>query len=142
VVLDSREELSVRWHPLRTTSPNTGATVRVVAGCLSAANLVAAGDGNRSRPDQARRLDAIVRDAIYAQKALARGKRWEAVAAVERIRWSLTDLRGRRDGLRLDPADPAGALATVLAEVQTDYDLGLQRRALLGSQDPDGSPGT
>ena len=142
VVLDSREELSVRWHPLRTTSPNTGATVRVVAGCLSAANLVAAGDGNRSRPDQARRLDAIVRDAIYAQKALARGKRWEAVAAVERIRRSLTDLRGRRDGLRLDPADPAGALATVLAEVQTDYDLGLQRRALLGSQDPDGSPGT
>jgi len=95
-----------------------------------------------SRPDQARRLDAIVRDAIYAQKALARGKRWEAVAAVERIRRSLTDLRGRRDGLRLDPADPAGALATVLAEVQTDYHLGLQRRALLGSQDPDGSPGT
>ena len=43
VVLDSREELSVRWHPLRTTSPNIGATVRVVAGRLSAADLVAAG---------------------------------------------------------------------------------------------------
>ncbi|HET9973406.1 MAG TPA: hypothetical protein VFQ68_34600, partial [Streptosporangiaceae bacterium] len=60
--------------------------------------LVAAGTelaraGNRSRPDEARRLDAVVRDAIYAQKALARGKRWEAVAAVERIRRSLTDLR-------------------------------------------------
>jgi hypothetical protein len=41
VVLDSREELSVRWHPLRTTSPNIGATVRVVAGRLSAADLVA-----------------------------------------------------------------------------------------------------
>jgi len=46
-------------------------------------------------------------------------------------------LRGRRDGLRLDPADPAGALATVLAEVQTDYGLGPQQRALLG-----GPPGT
>jgi hypothetical protein len=89
---------------------------------------VAAG---RGALDESRRLDAIVRDAVYAQKALARGKRWEAVAAVERIRWSLTDLRGRRDGLRLDPADPAAALATVLAEVQADYDLGPQRRALL-----------
>lgn len=142
VVLDSREELSVRWHPLRTTSPNIGATVRVVAGRLAAADLVAAGDANRGRPDEARRLDAIVRDAIYAQKTLARGKRWEAAAAVERIRWSLTDLRGRRDGLRLDPADPARALATVLAEVQADYDLGPQRRALLGSHDPGGPPGT
>ena len=28
-------------------------------------------------------------------------------------------------------ADPAAALATVLAEVQADYDLGPQRRALL-----------
>jgi hypothetical protein len=43
----------------------------------------------------------------------------------------LTGLRGRRDNRRLDPADPAGALATVLAEVQADYDLGPQRRALL-----------
>jgi hypothetical protein len=132
VVLGSREELSVRWHPLRTTSPNIGATVRVVAGDLSIADLVAAGTANRDRPDEPRRLDAIVRDAIYAQKALARGRRWEAVAAVERIRWSLTDLRGRRDGLRLDPADPARALATVLAEVQASYDLGPERRALLG----------
>jgi hypothetical protein len=147
VVLDSREELSVRWHPLRTTSPNIGATVRVVAGRLSAADLVAAGTevaraGNRGRLDEARRLDAVVRDAIYAQKALARGKRWEAVAAVERIRRSLTDLRGRRDGLHLDPADPAGALATVLVEVQADYDLGPRRRALLGSQDLGAAPAT
>ena len=134
VVLGSREELSIRWHPLSATSPNIGATVRVVAGDLSAAELVEAGLAvapGRGAPDGPRRLDAIVRDAIYAQKALACGKRWEAVAAVERIRWSLTDLRGRRDGLRLDPADPAAALATVLAEVQADYDLGPQRRALL-----------
>ena len=47
------------------------------------------------------------------------------------MRGSLTSLRGRRDGLRLDPADPAGALATVLAGVQAGYDLGQARRALL-----------
>jgi hypothetical protein len=50
---------------------------------------------------------------------------------VERIRRSLASLRGHRDGLRLDPADPAGALATVLAEVQAGHDLGPTRRALL-----------
>ncbi len=131
VVLGSREELSVRWHPLRTTSPNIGATVRVVAGRLSAADLIAAGAASRGTPDEPRRLDTIVRDALYAQKALAREQRWEAVAAVERIRRSLTGLRGRRDGLRLDPANPAQALATVLAEVQAHYDLGPRRRALL-----------
>jgi hypothetical protein len=49
VVLDAREELSIRWHPLRTTSPNIGATVRVVAGDLSTADLVAAGAANRVR---------------------------------------------------------------------------------------------
>jgi nucleotidyltransferase-like protein len=130
VVLDSREELSVRWHPLPATSPNIGATVRVVAGRLSAADLVEAGL-EETAPDEGGRLDAIVRDALYAQKALVRGRHWDAVAAVERIRRSLTALRGRRDGLRLDPADPAGALATVLAEVQADYDLGPPRRALL-----------
>jgi predicted nucleotidyltransferase len=141
VVLDSREELSVRWHPLRTTSPNILATVRIVAGRLTAADLAEAGlpeaglpeaeASRRGRPDEPGRLDAIARDALYAQKALARGRRWEAVAAVERIRSSLTHLRGRRDGLRLDPADPVQALAIVLAEVQADYDLGPRRRALL-----------
>ena len=102
-----------------------------MAGSLSAADLAAAGTANRTVPDEPRLLDAVVRDAIYAQKALARGRRWDAVAAVERMRRSLTELRGRRDGLRLDPADPAGALATVLGEVQAGYDLGAARRALL-----------
>ena len=131
VVLDSREEISIRWHPLRTTSPNILATARVVAGQLTGGDLASAGAANLAPPDEQRLLDAMVRDAIGAQKALARGRHWEAVAAVERMRRSLTDLRGRRDGLRLDPAGPAQALATVLAEIQAAYDLGPRRRAVL-----------
>ena len=50
VVLDTREELSIRWHPLRTTSANIGATVRVVAGDLSTAELAAAGAASRAGP--------------------------------------------------------------------------------------------
>jgi hypothetical protein len=131
VVLDSQEEISIRWHTLRTTSPNILATARVVAGHLSAAELAAAGAANRTAPDEQQLLDAMVRDAIGARKALTRGRRWEAVAAVERMRRSLTNLRGRRDGLRPEPADPAQALAAVLTEIQADYDLGPGRRALL-----------
>lgn len=136
VVLDSLEEISIRWHPLATTSPNISASVHVVHGELSDADLAAAGEANRIRPDEQRLLDALVREAIGADKSLARGRRWEAAAAVERMRRALLELRGRRDTLRLDPADPAGALAAVIAETQAGYELGPRRRALLGQIDP------
>lgn len=144
IVLDSLEEVSIRWHPLSSTSPNICASVRVVHGELADAEIVAAGEANRGRPDEQRLLDALVRDAIGAAKYLARGHRWEAAAAVERMRRSLLELRGRRDSLRLDPSDPGGALAAVLAETQAEYDLGPARRALLnqidGAQCSAGSP--
>jgi Nucleotidyltransferase domain len=136
IVLNSLEEVSVRWHPLRATSPNISASARVVHGGLPTAELAAAGQANRGRPDEQRLLDALVRDAVGAAKYLARGRRWEAVAAVERMRRSLLELRGRRDALRLDPADPATALAAVLAETQASYDLGPARRALLEPPGP------
>jgi hypothetical protein len=81
IVLDSLEEVSIRWHPLRETSPNIGDSARVAHGELSDAELVAAGEANRGRPDEHRLLDALVREAIGAAKYLARGRRLEAVAA-------------------------------------------------------------
>jgi predicted nucleotidyltransferase len=131
VVLDSLEEISIRWHPLRITSPNIAASARVVYGELSDADLAAAGEANRTRPDEQQLLDALTREAVGAAKSLARGRRWEAAAAVERMRRSLLALRGQRDTLQLDPADPAHALALVIAETRAHYDLGPRRRALL-----------
>ncbi len=131
VVLDSLEEVSIRWHPLATTSPNIGASVRVVAGELTTAELVAAADGNRARPDEHRLLDAFVRDAVYAWKSIHRGNDWDAVVAVQRMRDSLVALHGRRDHLVLDPADPAGALASVVAEATRSFEFGPRRRRLL-----------
>jgi hypothetical protein len=72
-----------------------------------------------------------VRDAIGAWKSLSRGRRWDAVLAVQRMRQSLLALRGRRDSLRLDPADPAGALTQVIAEATRCFDVGLRRGRLL-----------
>ena len=136
VVLDSLEEISIRWHPLATTSPNISASVHVVHGELSDAELAAAAEANRTGPDEQRLLDALVREAIGAGKSLVRGRRWEATAAVERMRRLLLELRGRRDTLRLDPADPVGAVVAVIAETQAGYDMGPRRRALLDQIDP------
>lgn len=131
VVLDSLEEASVRWHALRATSPNITATARVVAGRLTDEDLVAAGEANRAEPAVERLLDTVVRDAIGARKAVLRGREWEAAIAVQRVRASLTELRGHRDGLRLLPSDPSQALSALLAEVEASHDIGPRRRALL-----------
>jgi predicted nucleotidyltransferase len=131
VVLDSLEEVSIRWHPLAATSPNICETAQVVAGDLSTTDIVAAGDSNRAQPDEQQLLDAFVRDAVYAWKAISRANGWDAVAAVHRMRHSLVALRGRRDSLRLDPGDPAGALLKVITEATSRFDLGPHRHMLL-----------
>ncbi len=131
VVLDSLEEVSIRWHPLAATSPNICSSVRVVYGRLTVAEIVAAGNANRAQPDERQILDSLVREAVGAWKALRRGHRWEAAAGVERMRRSLLTMRGRRDNLRLDPADPASALAAVMADAAALFDFGLRRCALL-----------
>jgi hypothetical protein len=137
-VLDSLEEASIRWHPLPATSPNITASLRVVSGDLSTPEIAAAGEANRVPPGEPggqRLLDICVREAVGAWKAVRRGRGWEAIVAVERARYALTTLRGRRDGLRLDPADPLGALAAVLAEATASFDLGPARQGLLEQMD-------
>jgi predicted nucleotidyltransferase len=125
VVLDSLEEISIRWHPPATTSPNISSTVHVVAGSLSDTDVKAFADANRAAVDGERSLDALVRAAIR------RGRTWSAVVAVQEMRAALTSLRGQRDTLSLDPSHPEDALARVLADARSAYDLGHAREALL-----------
>jgi len=129
-VLDSLEEVSIRWHPLAATSPNITASLRVVTGLLAGPEI-AAGGANRRAPDEQRLLDTLVREAVGAWKAAQRDRPWDAIVAVERARHTLTALCGRRDSLRLDPADPMGALARVVAEAAAEFDLGPVRHQLL-----------
>jgi len=132
IVLDTLEEISVRWHPPRSTSPNIAATVRVRHGDLSDAELAAAGEANRVPADTEALLGALVRDAIGARKAICRGRGWEACAAIDRMRQSVARIRGARDKLRLDPADPLRALEQVLGYADDACDLGNRGRGLLG----------
>jgi predicted nucleotidyltransferase len=69
LVLESLEEIFIRWHSLRSTSPNISATVRVVHGGLSDADLAAViaetqahydlGPRRRALLDQAEAHDAV-----------------------------------------------------------------------------------
>ena len=131
VVLDSLEELSIRWHRIADTSPNISATLRVVGGNMSDAEVRAAAEANRVPPARQQLLDALVRYAIGAWKEIQRGHPWQAVACVEEMRYRLTLLRGRRDTLELDPASPEDALAKTLAETRASVDLGEAREQLL-----------
>jgi predicted nucleotidyltransferase len=131
VVLDSLEEISIRWHSLASTSPNISASLQVVTGSLSSAEITEAARANRTLPDHQKLLDALVRDAIGAWKALRRGDHWSAAAAVERMRASLVSLRGGRNTLKLDPGNVEDALARVLAETRASFDLGSTCNALL-----------
>ncbi len=131
VVLDSLEELSIRWHPLATTSPNISRTVRVVSGPITDQEVQASAEANRTSSDQQRLLDELVRAGVGAAKAIKRQEPWNAVIAVQEMRDALLVLRGHRDTLHLDPADPAGALAEVLAATRASFDLGPVRSALL-----------
>jgi hypothetical protein len=131
VVLGSLEEISIRWHPLAETSPNIAASVRPVAGRLPGARIAAAGEANRADLDAPLLLDTLVREAVGAWKAAARGRRWEAIVAVERARYALTTLRGHRDQVRPDPDDPLAVLAAVIAEATASCDVGPRRLAIL-----------
>ena len=131
IVLDSLEELSIRWHTLATTSPNISTTVHVVAGALSSAEARAAGAANRATPDRERLLDTLVRAAVGAAKAIERQRTWSAVVAVQEMRYALTSLRGHRDTLDLDPCDPTSAVVQVLAEVRAAFDIGPTRKQIL-----------
>ena len=131
VVLDSLEELSIRWHRLADTSPNISATLRVVGGGMSDAAVMAAAEANRVPPNEQELLDGLVRSAIGGWKEIQRGEPWQAVACVEDMRRRLALVRGQRDTLELDPADPDNALAKVLAEARGSLDLGEAREQLL-----------
>lgn len=56
---------------------------------------------------------------------------WDAIVAVERARHALTALRGYRDTLRPDPADPLRALAMVITEASKSFDLGPARQGII-----------
>jgi predicted nucleotidyltransferase len=93
VVLASLLEFSIRYHPLEATSPNITDSLVVLAGTLSAAEIVAAGEANRApAPAPAEYLARCLRYTLEADSALRRGELWGALDLLHRARTLLFDL--------------------------------------------------
>ena len=100
VVLDSLLGLSIRYHPLATTSPTIVDGLRVLSGSLTIDQIVAAAEVNRTSDGTllARRLDIIVRWTIDVDKALQRGNFWQALYLLQRMREELLTLFAETHG--------------------------------------------
>ena len=88
VVLQSLFQLSVRYHPLATTSPNILDSLHVIVGPLEIDTIRQAGEANRrkSSADTTVLLDEYLRYALEVDIALRRGRLWLALELLHRMR--------------------------------------------------------
>ena len=136
VVLASLRQLSIRYHPLATTSPNIVDSLRLLAGSLTPDAIGAAGRANRETraPSPPHLLDQVVRWAVDADVALRRGHFWKAAHAMQRMREHLLVLfaathGGGRPYHTFDAQAPAD-LAARLGATLHGSDLAAARAAL------------
>lgn len=136
VVFGSLAQLSIRYHPLATTSPNIVDSLRVLAGSLDHATLAAAGLLNRQT--QARSLgsmlDQCVQHIAVVAVAVQRGHLWGAVEMLHRIRAILMDMYALAHGgerpLKVFQAEADQELQARLGRTLPQYDRVSVRRSL------------
>lgn len=103
LVLESLIELSVRYHPLSTTSPNIVDDMQLLAGRIDQTAIKAAGQANRHTNEDTleQLLDRCVRYAVEADVALQRHRIWSAVDFLYRMRALVMELfANTRNGAR------------------------------------------
>ncbi len=93
VVFESLLQLSVRYHPLATTHPNIVESLHVLLGRIDHSVIAAAGTANRRprRPSE-EALSECVRYAAVVDVDLQRQRLWEAVEALQDMRYLLMEL--------------------------------------------------
>lgn len=141
VVLDSLVEFSIRYHPLPATSPNIIASMRVLWSRIPAESIHVAGLANAraDATDAAAEAALAVRAALGGANALARGRRWSALAALEEVRERLMTLAALTTGaarpLQGFERTAPEALQTELARTLATWDMAGIRAALLAACD-------
>jgi predicted nucleotidyltransferase len=100
IVLKSLMEVSIRYHPLSTTSPNIVDSLRLLSGRIDRAAIEAAGLANRRADDDplSQLLDRGVRYALEVDVALQRGQVWDAIELLHLMRKLLMELFSRTHG--------------------------------------------
>jgi predicted nucleotidyltransferase len=136
VVFESLMQLSVRYHPLSTTSPNIVDSMRVLGGAMDHATIAAAGLANRRATIEplGRLLDRCVRYVAVADVMLQRKRLWSTVEVLHRMRGILMALFARtHGGTRAYQAFEEKADAALQADLGRAlpwYDLGSLRESL------------
>ncbi len=136
VVLQSLIELSIRYHPLRTTSPNIVDGLQILIGRIDRAAIAAAGLANRKIKNRTREqlLDRCVRYAVEVDAALQRRQIWAAVELLHRMRGLVMELFARAyKGVRplyVFQADADAVLQARLGKTLPQADLASVRESL------------
>ena len=94
IVFKSLMELSIRYHPLSTTSPNIIDSLQLLMGRIDRSVIEAAGLANQVLEDEPinRELDRCVRYALEVDSALHRGYIWSAIELLHYMRRSIMEL--------------------------------------------------
>lgn len=129
VVFESLMQLSVRYHPLSTTSPSIVDSMRVLTGRIDQTTLATAGLANPPHrgPPPKQLLDKCVRYVAYADVALRRRDRWSVVEVLHRIRGLLMELyalaHGGQRPVQVFEAQAAPQLQARLGRTLPQHDL-------------------
>jgi len=121
IVLASLEQLSIRYHPLATTSPNIVDSLYMLVGHIDdAAAIIAAGMANQ-RPvavTPLQLIDRCVRYVVGVDVALQRGHLWGAIEQLHLIRGLVMDVFAMtHGGGRAVPIFQRDADATLQAQL-------------------------
>jgi predicted nucleotidyltransferase len=97
VVFASLMELSIRFHPLSSTSPAIVDSMLLLSGRIERSAIESAGLANRELDDEPldRELDRCIRYALEVDSALHRGYTWSAIELLHYMRKSIMKLFAR-----------------------------------------------
>lgn len=141
VVLESLADFSIRYHPLRATSPNIIASMRALWGRIPEESIRAAGlaTARTDTTNTEAEVALAVRATLYGAKALARGRRWDALAALEEIRERLMIVAAQAAGaerpLQGFERGAPESLQAELARTLATWETASIRAALLAAYD-------
>jgi hypothetical protein len=135
VLLPSLEQFSIRYHTLGTTNAQIVNDLRIVGGPLDLAAVVDAGL-TPSRPS--RPLELIVseglRFAVSVDISRRRGNVWQALRAVDELRWRIQELfavaHGHPRPAHAVDTHASGSLKNKLAKLQAEAELASIAQAL------------
>lgn len=94
IVFKSLMELSIRYHPLASTSPNIVDSMLLLLGRIDLSSIEAAGLSNQKLDDEpfSRELDRCIRYALEVDNALHRRYLWSAIELLHYMRHSIMEL--------------------------------------------------